>query len=99
MKNTSLFKTIPNVKVYIKKKRKKKKKLDLIGDKHKLLMSNQPSDSAYYDNITPSGVEFHYIMSCIYLKQERGNIYRVIAVIMSIHSNLRSNFLHVMSLY
>jgi hypothetical protein len=57
-----------------KKKRKKNKKLDLIGDKHKLLMSNQPSDSAYYDTITPSGVEFHYIMSCIYLKQERGNI-------------------------
>ena len=36
------------------------------------------------------GDAFHYIMSCNYLKQERENIYRVIAVIMSIHSNLRS---------
>ena len=29
------------------------------------------------------GDEIHYIMSCNYLKQERENIYRVIAVIMS----------------
>jgi hypothetical protein len=37
-------------------------------------------------------------MSCNYLKQERENIYRVIAVIMSIPSNLRSYFLHVIVL-
>jgi hypothetical protein len=36
------------------------------------------------------GDAFHYIMSCNYLKQERENIYRVIAVIMSIPWNLRS---------
>jgi len=36
---------------------------------------------------------------CNYLKQEMEDIYRVIAVIMSIHSNLMSYFLHVMSLY
>jgi len=41
------------------------------------------------------GDEFHYIMSCNYLKQERENIYRVIAVIMSILLNLMSYFLHV----
>jgi hypothetical protein len=45
------------------------------------------------------GDEFHYIMSCNYLKQERENIYRVIVAIMSIPSNLRSYFLHVMLLY
>ena len=27
--------------------------------------------------------EFHYIMSCYYLKQERENIYQVLAVIIS----------------
>jgi hypothetical protein len=41
------------------------------------------------------GDEIHYMMSCNYLKQERENIYRVIAVIMSIHSKLMSYFLHV----
>jgi len=41
------------------------------------------------------GDEFHYIMSCNYLKQERENICRVIAVIMSILLNLMSYFLHV----
>ena len=45
------------------------------------------------------GDEFHYIMSCNYLKQERENIYRVIAVIMSIPSNLMSYFLHIILLY
>ena len=42
------------------------------------------------------GDEFHYIISCNYLKQERENI---IAVIMSILSNLMSYFLHVILLY
>jgi hypothetical protein len=46
-----------------------------------------------------SGDEFHYIMSCNYLKQERANFYRVGIVIMSISSNLRSYVLHVMLLY
>ena len=45
------------------------------------------------------GDAFHYIMSCNYLKQERENIYRVIAVIMSIPSNLISYSLHVILLY
>ena len=45
------------------------------------------------------GDEFHYIMSCNYLKQERENIYRVIAVIISIPSNLMNYFLRVMLLY
>ena len=42
------------------------------------------------------GDEFHYIISCNYLKQERENI---IAVIISILSNLMSYFLHVILLY
>jgi hypothetical protein len=45
------------------------------------------------------GDEFHYIMLCSYLKQKGKNIYRVIAVIMSIPSNLISYFLHVILLY
>jgi hypothetical protein len=45
------------------------------------------------------GDKFHYLMSCNYLKQERENIYRVIAVIMSIPSNLMSYFLHIILLY
>ena len=45
------------------------------------------------------GDGFHYIMSVIILNKEGKIIYRVIAVIMSILSNLMSYFLHVILLY